>query len=559
MAERDSKGTFSDRRLPVAQKYVIPISRSRMVWGGLALAGVLLLLVAVDAFVGDGDVISAGPVSRAHAALEERGSCDSCHVALASASSEKCQDCHGFVADGRSAFGHASHVLYQSSDLQRVTDHENDAALECTACHTEHQGRDANITEVADARCGNCHFGGFDEHPQFAFARLHQAKERPGLAFPHVKHVRKLVEKNDLAQIETACLYCHQSDETGAGFVDIDFEMHCSSKGCHAQGKEKTPFLPTFAAGRPGVLTPEMIARSGRPGTSWAKLEDPTAYPWEDGQIRKLAQLHPDPWVMENLRHLARQRRSGPVLADLLLSSPGDAHNARALYAEAIETLSGWIDELRSSPDKQVQKDLEWASSMLESLERQLENPFELASAEAFEALDDVELDPATEEALDEIEAGLTKWCSECHGVANGAIVRPQADQEMLVRANFDHRAHALQQGCLDCHSSGYNAGVCEQDPSAEFDWRTPFCLYVSPMDTSDPANPKLVHPERHDLEVADDFTGPEWVNLPGVESCRSCHSSKEAGDSCTTCHEYHPHKDRGAHLSRFLGEGDES
>ena len=83
--------------------------------------------------------------------------------------------------------------------------------------------------------------------------------------------------------------------------------------------------------------------------------------------------------------------------------------------------------------------------------------------------------------------------CIKCHDLP-GARLSPVAVAEpVMTRAVFDHAPHVTQTDCDACHASVATSGLATD------------------------------------------------VNVPGVETCQSCHGPGEANDDCETCHVYHP------------------
>ncbi|NNF03541.1 MAG: hypothetical protein HKN17_03660, partial [Rhodothermales bacterium] len=113
---------------------------------------------------------------------------------------------------------------------------------------------------------------------------------------------------------------------------------------------------------------------------------------------------------------------------------------------------------------------------------------------------------------------GLTAVCQTCHRIENASIARVDTDQKTYRRAEFDHRAHYIQQTCLDCH-------------------------------TSIPIRSFAAREEKAPAEV----DRAEILNLPTIETCQSCHAPKKAADSCVTCHLFHPDKSAHSDLLRYV------
>ena len=94
-----------------------------IVWAGV------VLVAGPSAAQGDGELLSPGPLSTAHAKLEETGSCDACHEPGQGVTANRCLACHNPISE-RMAAKRGVH--------RDVTD-------ECAMCHVEHDGRDADL------------------------------------------------------------------------------------------------------------------------------------------------------------------------------------------------------------------------------------------------------------------------------------------------------------------------------------------------------------------------------------------------------------------------------
>lgn len=97
-----------------------------------------------------------GPVANAHAIWENN--CQACHVDFtpisgsagglaltdwAHASDQNCQKCHAGPPH------HEQYALFDAGDDR--------TSANCATCHTDHQGRDADLARVADRHCTVCH------------------------------------------------------------------------------------------------------------------------------------------------------------------------------------------------------------------------------------------------------------------------------------------------------------------------------------------------------------------------------------------------------------------
>lgn len=529
--ERKRKGVWSDERLPVAESYVWPASRRRMILlgaGGCLAALVLLALV----FLWRGPrVVSPGPLASAHANFE--GDCSSCHggagsgrAAVASAS---CQTCHERVGDAGDLgfYSFAAHYAYRGGLGPEAIEaaHGEKTEQPCAACHPDHRGRQAALTEVADERCASCHgFGAFSRHPEFAFARQAQPDEGH-LKLGHRLHVHRVMRELGLADPQRACLTCHEPEPSGEGFLPLDYERHCGA--CHLTEAVSTPPLTTAELDDPesvGVLTLEDIQRSGEPGTRWAFFSNPNEFfPAGRSAVGKSPVYHEDPWILTNLRRIRRTLYPGLGLAELLTTQAVDPSRTpgEVLLSEAVATLRARAEDLRGTADPAVQEDLRRIDRVLEVVEAQVEAGRARVAADLFAAPAEVDpgLPPERSEALRRLALDLTEPCRTCHVVTNASILRVESDLETLRRAEFNHRAHLVQRpACVDCHDKipGLWDVVGSQEPADA------------------PRDDAAIH------------------NLPTVDTCQACHTPREASDACVTCHAFHPDSRRFAAMLAY-------
>jgi hypothetical protein len=369
------------------------------------------------------------------------------------------------------------------------------------------------------ATCIACHqFGTFEDgHPEFQFAR-DALLDPANLRFPHVLHVEEVMLADDLIDLEEACLACHEPVDDGASFQPISYGRHCDD--CHLSPRERTAVLPVTDGSRPGVVTlAELRASPGPSAAPWVGSVSAAEFESIGGGVRKSPVLHADPWILENLRRLRSRLFPGAELADLLVASsdlPGG--DPEVLYREAVRTLRSQIAALRSDPDATVQRELQTLEEELDEVERRLEDPLGTLDETRFDLRTiDRSDEPLDLEAFETLVDDLTEACQECHVVRDATLLRVQAAQSSLARTDFDHRAHIIHARCVDCHT------------------QIPFTDYVGGTDAP---------PEELD--------NASILNLPTVETCRTCHGPSKADASCVTCHAFHPDKSQWSNLSRF-------
>lgn len=509
------KGTFGKPRLPLAKRYLLPSRRVRPLLFGLVPALALLAFAIFNTRFQQAGFLSNGPLSSSHAGLESE--CSSCHTRFSGLSLDKCDVCHEKVGDPVGVFSFAAHSLYRSGDFGRV-----EGAAEgpdCNLCHVEHEGREARMTNVTDARCLSCHeIGSFNQkHPQFAFSATGE-EDDARLNFTHIFHVRKVMKRGALLDVEKACLSCHNPREGGKSFQPIAFEDHCAD--CHLPVTGKSKNLRIKRGDAPeelGVETPRaLIAGVGGPLADFNPRE--FSFSRGDRYIVKSPVDHRDPWILQNLRLLRAMLYRDTGLADLLKTSAHvPANEAPRLYEEAIETLEQYARELRGYKDSAIREDLKRVDEALTLVKSRLRDPYAALDETKFllnlQARNE-DLTPAMAEEIGILIQDLTEPCVTCHILEEATLLRAQEDQRALRRAEFNHRAHVLQRRCLDCH------------------YRIPVQDYLG---NSEP--------------VAEDVDHSSIQNLPPIETCRECHRPELTSNRCVTCHQYHPEKDRHADL----------
>lgn len=504
---RERKGTFAAARLSVALAYVLPRSRKQYITYGLFACLALILFVFFNFFAQHRSFLSNGPLASAHANFSQN--CAACHEPGLGVAEMKCTDCHERFGDGPGVFSFETHYLYRSTDYNQVAIVPEEKP--CASCHMEHRGRTANLKAVGNHRCSDCHtFATLNEHPNWASA-AHGDKESAALKFPHIIHARELMEKQGLKKPEQTCLFCHNPEPDGKNFKPLSFDDHCDA--CHLNNTSKTPPLPIREGDGVGVESLETLAAHGGPGSHWSQYANPKEYKKRGRNLSKGPLHHADPWVMENLRMIRQHLYQNAGLSDLLrTTSDVLPRHTTALYQEAIATLEHYALGLRSRPEPAIQADLARIGKILDELRARLRNPYAPLDETRFL----LDLEPRqdlneTEAVLwQELAQDLTEPCLQCHKLEAATIVRVQADQRSQYRAEFNHRAHILQRGCLDCHS----------------------------------AIPFGSEAESNDQDSA------EILNLPSINTCRECHGAQGVSEDCITCHAFHPDMQRRGHLT---------
>ena len=332
-----------------------------------------------------------------------------------------------------------------------------------------------------------------------------------------------MLKREKLVDVEKSCMYCHNPKPDGKSFEAINFSRHCSA--CHLSSGAATPWLKIESGNNsrsPGVKTLQTMQKQPEPGAVSAFYINPNEFKKRGNKVKKSPIYHEDPWIMENLKSLRHWIYPNLGLVDLLKTS-GDvsSNNVSILYREAVQTLREYAFGLRSRPERFVQRDLFRIDQYLRVVEKRLRDPYNPLDDTKFLLGTAVKNSSLTRAEIREFEKFtdlLTEPCQVCHLVANASILRVQKDQQILRRAEFNHRDHILQRRCLDCHSR------------------------ISFPESAGPAATAIQSIDQARIQ-----------NIPGIETCQECHQAKVTSNRCITCHNFHPNKSQRSNLLLYL------
>jgi len=551
--KKRKKGTITPLGLPIKKGYVFPVSRRPMVILGVVGCLAVLIYFYYDNQFQKSSFISRGPLSSNHANFEEN--CSFCHTQVSGISDKNCSRCHEKTSEFV-IYDFKTHYLYRSKDLSRVSEANLEKykhrTLQCGVCHVEHMGRETILTQVTDSKCLECHeFGSFNEnHPEFEFAR-ESIPDDSTLIMTHNQHtslvLAKLAGKTRLDStaienlkrgsgtasaffFEQACLYCHNPDPNGKNFANINFDTHCGE--CHVGSDSAVEGLTESRFNQPGVESLKTIQFRGGPGITWAFTTNPNLVQSEDGEVSKSPVFHKDPWIMENLKQIRNKLYPSTGLSDLLQTS-GLVKQERVdnLYSEAIRTLTGYTNEL--SKRTEFGDDINQLNSLLNLAKRKLKQPYTERSQTPFLIPSDMPGELSEKQAsLNQLALDLTNTsgpeCQRCHMVEMASIRRVQADQDVLTRAEFDHRAHILESRCTECHNM----------------------IRIDDQTLRIVGSGKSAFKDKFPEVFESDKSATQ--NIPLWDSCQQCHNPDTVTTSCVACHRFHPNKENLANLKLF-------
>jgi hypothetical protein len=331
---------------------------------------------------------------------------------------------------------------------------------------------------------------------------------------------------------DEACLYCHNPEASGKNFRNISFERHCAE--CHIKADAAIIGLPRFDPAnplQPGVRTIRQMQKRSRPGMSWIYASNPNLTIDEEAEVSKNMIVHKDPWILENLKDIRRQLLPGNGLHELLDTvGPASAQHSDSLYGDVILALRRQVAELNNRGE--LRSEVDKLKARLKIVADRLENPYQAKSVSAFELpsgqTNSMLSDERRAELL-QLANDLTNIdgpeCRRCHIMKNASILPVQSNQDVLLRAEFNHRAHILERRCIDCHTY--------IDIEAEK-------LKLSVTQYSE-------FKDRFTAAFESDQAGTQ--NIPGLANCLQCHTANKAASSCITCHNFHPNKQKRSNL----------
>lgn len=531
--------------------------RSMRVWRGRTAVLAALVVVALVAafnpsksslFEGRLNMADPGPLSGAHAELPDGKGCVDCHrahgpdiagwlkaAAAPGAAATGCVDCHRFGGDA----DRPHNAAFETPGGARTTT--------CVMCHSEHNGREADIVQVADRQCHACHevkFAHFDSgHP--AFGDRYPYLSRPTIRFDHVSHLKKHFEGQMAAYAPEGCTGCHAVDAATRSVPAGGFEQICAS--CHGEDIDDRPLvvltLPEFEewdidrealleacgpslAGVESLIdgvvdTEELLAQEEEYEAVSVEELGPV-----DSFLFDAESDDPDAYTEPYLDLVAAMTEEGATpLADLVEERMGDGSSGALLAGLSVELARrtacawGWNEEYES-PDDQPSG---WFADgvQLAYRPRGHADPVIKAWIDASLQIEDGEAVDA-ETLTDHLHKadGGPGGCFACHAISErtaGDETRRQVDwryraEKAVTQNHYAHGPHLQLLGpgslCETCH---------EMDSQVDL---------AASFDTEDP----MAHVSQFKALT--------------TETCQACHNESKVRQDCQLCHRYHraPH-----------------
>lgn len=160
--------------------------------------------------------ISPGPLSRAHQDLEGATKCTSCHAFGVGQRTLKCLDCHTEIARRVTAKSGFHGNSYKASATQ----------LDCARCHSEHNGKNFQLTKFDRTNFDHAKLGGFElqgKHAALKCDGCHTAAK----VSQQPREIRMKDFNKTFLGLGRECVQCHQDPHKS------EFGTECAT--CHSQ------------------------------------------------------------------------------------------------------------------------------------------------------------------------------------------------------------------------------------------------------------------------------------------------------------------------------------
>ena len=206
-----------------------------------AVAGAIALAaVALGALGGRTDLVSPGPISRAHQIISSADNCSSCHTPFSGVDSQSCECCHTgpehVATQTRTPDCQECHVEHRFQPVLHLTEDRS-----CVSCHRDLEVEEgaqlqyeAQITDFKKSHpefkvsVGPVLAADAPARPRVAIAEAIASKIDPAqLAFNHRLHL----DPAELKGEQLTCASCHLESPDEKRMLLVNYEDHCQS--CH--------------------------------------------------------------------------------------------------------------------------------------------------------------------------------------------------------------------------------------------------------------------------------------------------------------------------------------
>ena len=547
------QGPMPDGSCCLTREACKPRRTIRKIRGQFSILAIIMVIAAIIGFGfnnSDDEIQSSlnpGPLSNIHKNFTSDSGCVSCHSAHNSGAegwltailtkadtSDSCSNCHSFKQP--------INVAHNSSEFAG----ENAPKTECTMCHKEHRGENANIKVMSDAQCSSCHTKKFDNfsgnHPNFG--ENYPFVKRTAISFNHSTHVEDYF-KDDRYKTnapKAGCIGCHDTSRAGRVVPIKGYDKTCSN--CHNDNMSNQPFVlftfPEFEENpfdTNEIIKDNLIVKGLLPEEKEEmaeKLDQIISSNFSDGAKKKDEEEY-EPVSSETLT---------PIVAHLLDVDGEEAEE----YSEPVsELVSGVIEDGLSNISEVIEEAGGDPKKQLHGLSGETLGSAMLAWAANKEY----------ESSSETIEQGW--YANELSIVYN-----PISHGDPVMKAWIDFIAKTGSEELREAYLSGSDgAGSCTKchavtkvsEEKFEVEWKSTASLERPLVKYSHKPHINLLGPGtlcqschiiNSEAKFADAYKQLDKhkfaSNFKSIEkdTCTECHGSGQVAQNCLTCHNYH-------------------
>lgn len=516
-----------------------------------------------------------------------------------STDSHKCLECHNLGEQGlqphnlskeqRGTLTQSSHLVMSSTPsvaLKLAAAYFPNPVMDgmdidCASCHREHHGFQADIKSISSHRCQICHSVQFEDvskdHPSFGdYPKIQSSR----ILFNHSTHMQKHFKNAPGGETVFECMLCHQASPSGKHILTGPFEQTCSE--CHnddlmdsgSLAALNVPFLdkPTLDESEKPIgywpdVDPGLVFEPFAPVLLLLLAGDDSIENWQETvemllTVEDLSYLEPEDeeiqiaaqqlaWAVKSLYHdlssdghAAIQSRLENVLNHSLLPSE-------------IAALAGAI-----SPDTVQNAVANWFPNIQEELE-------------AYGAGEDL---PEAPDYLDWLDFNMD-WSSAGGWGMDGEMYtifyKPTGHKDAFMKTWINISIELINQNnseiakrsltlftnedapgkCLKCHhlSQKDDGRLFVQWNALQFSSQNKMFTtfgHAPHIKTGQDLTCTSCHVINHESAEAFETASKAHNNTSLIsnfspvsnQTCFECHNSRNAGDSCLLCHNYHIH-----------------
>jgi len=452
-----------------------------------------------------GFMLNPGGISSKHTAFSESNTCINCHEAhndnlsswlqktfVKKDISNACTNCHVF--EGKARLAHQGQYKVKDEAIP---------SIQCISCHTEHRGKNAELTDVTNQTCSNCHKKSFDnfEKGHSDFSKNFPYDDKQAIYFDHTSHIKgHFTEASNFGKdtfddefsksASNNCSTCHSVKGASRVVTPKSYKQICQS--CHDQ---------QITANHLVVMTTDEVS----PILMALSKDDMDSDELASQIIEAMSKNSLQPLIyLTGMK--SNQLWQGLNSFELKLASSQwmkeESHDQEMEDSDVSESMKGWFFGENSDGDESIYyRPTGHADTVLKAwidlfIKRSIANPDDEKSEEALATL----LDPKGPGA-----------CGKCHATGIQKESTWGYKKEKKKRSfKFSHKPHISLMGnketCDACHL---------MNKEAEFD------RYF-----------------KHQGKNSDEYEAA-FLSIK-KESCTSCHIKNKFKSNCTLCHEYH-------------------